>query len=131
MSDDLFDEPDVEAVAEFYADCREALVEKLTALAEEKQLAADQLCDLLTDVAVTYRLVGYVEDTEKPSVAGLRLNLDRFRRQFDDLIRRERKAAPERLEGLMAILAGGTDEEEDETGVSDPAAGVRTSTDRL
>ena len=39
--------------------------------------------DVLLNMSVKVRMVGYALDTEQPSVAGLKLDLDRFRREMD------------------------------------------------
>ncbi len=103
MSDEHFDPQELESAAAFYEECRKEVFDFLAELADRRGLEAEHICDLLLDLSVTYRLVGYVEETEKPSVAGLRLTLDRLRRKLDGLVRSEKKSAPQRLPDMIAV----------------------------
>ena len=53
-------------------------------------------------------------DVEKPSGSGLKLDLDRFRREVDDALRHAKKGADEFIENIKPVLAAaraGDDEE--------------------
>ena len=111
--DDLFDDDDQEALDEF-----DRLTQSLTQLvlkfAEDEDLSDEMLSPLLLRVATTSRMVGYLASTAKPSAGGLKLDLDRFRREVEDVIRETKKDA----EGFIArakesIAAAGLDEDED------------------
>jgi hypothetical protein len=111
--DDLFDEDGQEALDEF-----DRLTQSLTQLvfkfAEDEDLSDEMLSPLLLRVATTSRMVGYLASTAKPSAGGLKLDLDRFRREVEDVIRETKKDA----EGFIAhakesIAAAELDEDED------------------
>jgi hypothetical protein len=61
--------------------------------------------DLLLSVALNMRMVGYALDVEKPSAGGLKLDLDRFRREIDDVVRHAKKGADEFIERIKPVLA--------------------------
>ena len=50
---------------------------------------------LLMDVAVSSRQIHYVTSVEKPSVSGMRIELDRFQREVGDFLRSTKKTADE------------------------------------
>jgi hypothetical protein len=69
---------------------------------------------LLLNGAISMRMIGYATDVEKPSGSGLKLELDRFRREIDDAIRHAKKGADEFIENIKPVLAAaraGDDEE--------------------
>jgi hypothetical protein len=74
---------------------REALRRHVDDFLEEREVAAGILPELLIELAVTTRAMHYVLGVEKPSGLGLRMDLDRFRVEIDDLLRIIRKGADE------------------------------------
>ena len=104
MTDELFDDPELDAAGEFYARWRAALLDRVAEFAEAEQLAAEQVSDLLLDIGLGFATVDYLEIAEKPSVSGLRLHLDRLRRDFDEMVRFEKKHADERMAHFRATL---------------------------
>jgi hypothetical protein len=76
---------------------------------------SDQITSLmLLDISVRMRMVGYALETEKPSASGLKLDLDRFRREIDDYIRAAKKSADRFIAEAKAELAAAEDEIEGE-----------------
>jgi hypothetical protein len=78
---------------------------------------------LLLDLAIHMRTIGYVLDVEQPSGSGLRLELDRFRRDIDEAIRHAKKGADEFIQTIKPVLEEAKnldddedDEDEDENG---------------
>jgi hypothetical protein len=111
--DDLFDDDGQEALDEF-----DRLTQLLTQLvlkfAEDEDIPDEMLSPLLLRIATTSRMVGYLASTAKPSAGGLKLDLDRFRRDVEVVIRETKKDA----EGFIArakasIAAAELDEDED------------------
>jgi hypothetical protein len=92
--DDLFpaDEDETEALEEFDR-LSMLLFERINAFAQEEDVADDILPLLLLRASATLRMTGYVMTVAKPSAGGLKLDLDRFRRQADDLVREMKKDA--------------------------------------
>ena len=64
-----------------------------TSSPREEDVADELLPLLLIRLAVTMRMVAYAATVAKPSGGGLKLDLDRFRRYIEDLIRETKKDA--------------------------------------
>ena len=110
---DLSDEDGQEARDEFDR-LSQLLSQHLVEFAEDQDVSDEMLAVLLVRIAITSRMVGYVASTAKPSAGGLKLDLDRFRRDIEDLIRVTKKDA----EGVVArakasLAAAELDEDED------------------
>jgi hypothetical protein len=90
--DDPFGEDEHEAVDEFDR-LSEILVRRIGEFAEEEDVADEVLAPLLLRLALTMRMVAYAATAAKPSGGGLKLDLDRFRRDIEDLIRETKKDA--------------------------------------
>jgi hypothetical protein len=60
---------------------------------DEHDLSDELTALLLLNISVRMRMVGYAIETEKPSGSGLKLDLDRFRREVDECIRAAKKEA--------------------------------------
>jgi hypothetical protein len=110
---DLFDEDGQQALDEFDR-LTDLLSKHVVEFADEEDIPDEMLAPLLLRIAVTSRMVGYVASTAKPSAGGLKLDLDRFRRDVDDIVRETKKDA----EGFIArakeeIAAAKLDEDED------------------
>jgi len=91
-----WDEPEDESDAAFeeaYDTHRAALYEQLMAYADEHELRDGFLADLVSDLGLSLRMVAYAAETEKPSVGGLRLDLDRYVRELGDSVREAKKHA--------------------------------------
>jgi hypothetical protein len=71
---------------------------------------------LLLDLAIHMRTIGYVLDVDKPSGSGLKLELDRFRRDIDEAIRHAKKGADEFIQTVKPVLeeAKNLDDDEDD-----------------
>jgi hypothetical protein len=76
----------------------EILFERVTEFAEDEDVDDEALPLLLLQLAVTMRTMNYTGSVAKPSGSGLKLDLDRFRRLAEDLIRETKKDA----DGLVA-----------------------------
>jgi hypothetical protein len=90
--DDLFGKDENEAVDDFDR-LSEILVRRIGEFAEEEDVADEILAPLLLRLALTMRMVAYAATAAKPSGGGLKLDLDRFRRDIEDLIRATKKEA--------------------------------------
>ena len=71
---------------------------------------------LLLNAALTLRMIGYATEVEKPSAGGLKLDLDRFRREMDDAVRNAKRGAEEFIETSKAEIEAARRELEDEEG---------------
>jgi hypothetical protein len=110
MTEDLFGDDKPDDGAEFYAECREQLLHAVEDFADEYELDTEELVSLLLDLALSLRTVSYFEHVEHPSASGMKLDLDRLRRQIDDLVRAMKKEAEERL-ALYRAAAEAAEEE--------------------
>jgi hypothetical protein len=83
----------IEAAERSYEERREILLKIVNDFAGEQDISPGLLSLLLVDIGVGMYMLEYMLTTEKPSVIGLRLELDRFRREIDDFIRSSKKSA--------------------------------------
>jgi hypothetical protein len=95
--DDAFDDSDSEGADEF-ARLSEILFERVDEFADDEDVDDEVIPALLLQLAVTMRTMNYTGSVAKPSASGLKLDLDRFRRLAEDLIRETKKDA----DGLIA-----------------------------
>jgi hypothetical protein len=111
-NDDLFGEDGDDAVADFNR-LTELLFERVSEFADEEDVADDVLPLLLLRLSATMRMMAYAASVAKPSGGGLKLDLDRFRRDADELIREMKKDADRFIaETRDSIAAAGLDEDE-------------------
>lgn len=106
---------------------RAALYDMLMEYADEHDLSDSFMAVLASDIGLSLRMVAYASETEKPSVGGLRLDLDRYARELSDSVRDAKKYAAEFIaEAKAAQEAEGAEEdeaedEEDDEGADDKA----------
>jgi hypothetical protein len=91
-NDDLFSEDGDEALHDFNR-LTDILFQRVSEFAEEEDVADDILPLLLLRLSATMRVMAYAVSVAKPSGGGLKLDLDRFRRDADELIRELKKDA--------------------------------------
>ncbi len=123
-SDDVFGE---DAGAEEFADAfdrhRQAFLDRLDEFMDEEDLDEEYMGQLLLDALISLRMAAYGGGVEKPSVAGLKLDLDRLQKQVIEILREAKKGAEEFIatarEARAKAEAEGDDadaeEEEDDT----------------
>ena len=109
------DESD-EAYEEAYDTHRGALYEQLMTYADEHDLGDGFLADLVSDLGLSLRMVAYAAETEKPSVGGLRLDLDRYVRELGDSVREAKKHAADFIAEAKAAREEEEEGDEDDTG---------------
>ncbi len=112
-NNDLFDDDGEETLAEFDR-LTQLLSEHIVKFADDEDISDEMLPALLFRIAMTSRMVGYVATTAKPSAGGLKLDLDRFRRDVEDVIRETKKDAEAFIAHTKeAIEAAEPDEDDD------------------
>jgi hypothetical protein len=112
-TDDLFGEDANEALDDFDR-LSEILMERVGEFAEDEEVADELLSPLLLRLALTTRMVGYAATAAKPSGSGLKLDLDRFRRDIEDLVRAAKKDADLFIaQAKESIAAAELEEDED------------------
>ena len=90
-----------------------AFHDHVEAFAEEHDLHEEVVSLLALKESLVTRMIGYVISVEQPSASGLRLDLDRFRRDFDEIVRIARKDAEEFVANAKEAFAA--DQSPDET----------------
>jgi hypothetical protein len=90
--DDAFDDGGADAAGEFHR-LSEILFTRVAEFADDEDVDDEVIPVLLLQLAVTMRTMNYTGSVAKPSGSGLKLDLDRFRRLADDLIRETKKDA--------------------------------------
>jgi len=110
--DDLFGEDANEAVDDFDR-LSEMLFQRVTEFAEEEEIGDELLSPLLLRLSLTMRMVGYAGTAAKPSGSGLKLDLDRFGRDIDDLIRAAKKDADHFIAQAKESMAEAEAEEDE------------------
>jgi hypothetical protein len=110
--DDLFGEGEDAAIDDFNR-LTNLLFQNIEEFAEEEDVADELLALLLLRLALTMRMTTYAATAAKPSGGGLKLDLDRFRRDIEDLIRVTKKDADRFIaEAKEAMAAAEPDEDE-------------------
>src|ERR1700693_982461 len=106
--DDLFGEDADEALDDFDR-LTEILFQRVVEFAAEEEVGDELLSPLLLRLALTSRMVAYTATAAKPSGGGLKLDLDRFRRDIEDLIRAAKKDADQFIAHAKESMAAGAD----------------------
>jgi hypothetical protein len=89
------DDPDAERAADEYDRLQGVLLEHIEDFIQEEDIGEADVADLLIAAAIRLRMAAYGMATEKPSVAGVRLDLDRFRQEVEHILRDAKKGAEE------------------------------------
>jgi hypothetical protein len=89
------DDDSSEEDADEYGALREALHIHIGEFSEEHELSYGAVAMMLVDIAVSTRMIEYITSADKPSGSGLGVELDIFRRDFDEVIGRAKKRADE------------------------------------
>ncbi|TCK28609.1 hypothetical protein EV667_2618 [Ancylobacter aquaticus] len=119
MADSITDNPEDEADEGYDAafdQHRAALYDMLMEYADDHDLSDGFMAVLASDIGLSLRMVAYAAETEKPSVGGLRVDLDRYARELGDSVRDAKKYAAEFIAEAKAAQEGDEDEDEDATG---------------
>ncbi len=91
--DQLNDDQEAERAADEYERLQRVLLEHIEEFIQEEDIGESYVVDLLVDAAVRLRMAAYGMYVEKPSVGGLKLDLDRFRQDVDELVRDAKRGA--------------------------------------
>jgi hypothetical protein len=110
---DDFDEETDGAMDELYRH-GVALHQLVQEYMDEHDLSDEMTSLILLNMSVRMRMVGYALGTEKPSASGLKLDLDRFRRDIDDCVRDAKKNADQFIAEAKEALAAVENEADDE-----------------
>jgi hypothetical protein len=93
MNADDDDDSDLNAAMDDFERHSGAVFEFVQNYIDEHDLLEEVMSVVLLNISMRLRMVAYALDTEKPSVAGLKLDLDRFRREMDEAVREAKRDA--------------------------------------
>jgi hypothetical protein len=103
-NDDPFGEDEDEAVDDF-DQLTNMLFQRVAEFAEEEDVADEMVPLLLLRIALTMRMMTYAMTVAKPSGGGLKLDLDRFRRDAEEMIRAMKKDADQLIAQAKDTIA--------------------------
>ena len=110
--DDLFGEDKNEAAKDFDR-LTDILFQHVSEFADQENVADEMLPLLLLRLSLTTRMRACAMSVAKPSGGGLKLDLDRFRRDAEDLIREMKKDADRFIaQAKQTIATAGLEEDE-------------------
>ena len=97
------DDPEFEQFADEYERHRNVFFQLISDFMEEEELGETYVAELLMDITIRMRMAAYGGGVEQPSVAGLKLDLDRFRRELDEGVRAAKKDAEAFIEEAKRV----------------------------
>ncbi|HLH93570.1 MAG TPA: hypothetical protein VKW08_00490 [Xanthobacteraceae bacterium] len=113
--DDLFgDDPMEDAALEAYERDRDGLQDQITEYLEDFEVNPGVAVIMLLEIMISLRLEAYGFGVENPSVAGLKLDLDRLGHEVAEALRETKKKAELLLEEIKQARADAEAEEEAE-----------------
>jgi hypothetical protein len=114
-TDDSFDDdPEFQEFAKDFDRHRRAIHERISDYMDETELAEGIVAQLLIEAMINMRMADYGMSVEHPSVAGLKLDLDRLRREVEECVREAKKGAPEYIDRVKEARAIAEAEEAEE-----------------
>jgi hypothetical protein len=109
-SDDLFEkDPEFDQFAEDYEGHRAALFGLVSEYMDKHDLEEGYVAQLLLDLTLNMRMAAYAMGVENPSVAGLRLDLDRWQREVVGFVRDAKKEADTYIQTFKDATAADED----------------------
>jgi uncharacterized protein YPO0396 len=105
--EDTFDrDPSDEELDDALDEVRSAFHELVEEFREEQaDMPYAILSVLCAEMSVTARMLGYIDEVDKPSAAGLKLELDRLLRGFESTVRQAKKGAEEYIARAKQAIA--------------------------
>jgi hypothetical protein len=108
------DDPAMDQFAEEFERHRDALYEHIYDFMEEAEISEAYVAQLLADAMIRMRMTAYGLGVESPSVAGLKLDLDRLQKELGEFLREAKKGAEEYIGHVKEMRAAADAELEDE-----------------
>ena len=121
------DDPAMDQFAEEFERHRDALYEHIYDFMEEAEISEAYVAQLLADAMLRMRMTAYGLGVESPSVAGLKLDLDRLQKELGEFLREAKKAAEEYIGHVKEMRAAADAELEDEEGEEGEEENEKTS----
>ena len=127
--DDQFeDDPELDQFAHEFEERESALHDLVSQFMDEEEIDEAYAAQMLLSLAMKMRMMAYVMEVEKPSVGGLKLDLDRMQQELAQFVREAKKGAAEYLElakEARAEAMGDAEEEDGEGGEASEDAKVK------
>jgi hypothetical protein len=114
--DDVPDDDAMDQFAEEFERHRDALHEHICDFMEEAEISEAYVAQLLADAMIRMRMTAYGLEVESPSVAGLKLDLDRLQKELGEFLREAKKGAEEYIGHVKEMRAAVDAKLEDEEG---------------
>jgi hypothetical protein len=103
--DVLNEDPEVDEFAVEVERHRDALFDYLLDYIEDEEISEAYMAPLLLDLMVRMRMTAYGFGVESPSVAGLKLDLDRLQKEVGEFLREAKKGAEEYIVHIKDMRA--------------------------
>ena len=113
MSPDDEDEGFAEFADEFEQHTK-AIYQLVADYMDDLEIPEALIAEVLLHMAVNMRMVAYAMEAEKPSVAGLKIDLDRLRNEMDQLVRESKKGADAFIASAKSAIADAEKEAQEE-----------------
>ena len=105
-SDDLLgDDPAIDEFVEDFERHRDAIYERICDYMEEVEINEAYVAQLLVDAMIRMQMTAYGLGVESPSVAGLKLDLDRMRDEVNVFLREAKKGAEDYIGHVKQMRA--------------------------
>ena len=105
------DDEEFEAFAADYEEHRDAIYDLISDYADDKQIDDGLLGAMVLDLAVSLRMIAYANSVEKPSVSGLKMELDRFTKDAEEHARSAKQDAEDFIAEVKATREEGAEPE--------------------
>jgi hypothetical protein len=103
MSSD--DDQDFAEFADEFEQHTKAIYDLVADYMDDLEIPEAMIAEVLLHMAVNMRMVAYAMEAEKPSVAGLKIDLDRLRGDMDQLVRESKKGAEAFIASAKSAIA--------------------------
>jgi hypothetical protein len=108
------EDEDFAAFADEFEQHTKAIYQLVGDYMDDLEIPEGVIAEVLLHMAVNMRMVAYAMDAEKPSVAGLKLDLDRLRVGMDQLVRESKKGAEAFIASAKAAIIDAEKEAQDD-----------------
>jgi hypothetical protein len=112
------DDPAIDEFVEEFERHRDAIYERICDYMEEVEINEAYVAQLLVDTMIRMRMSAYGLGVESPSVAGIKMDLDRLKDEVGVFLREAKKGAEEYIDHVKQMRAE-IDAEEKEDGDAD------------
>src|ERR1700693_604411 len=105
-SDDLLgDDPAIDEFVETFERHRDAIYARTWDYMQEVDIHEAYVAQLLIDAMIRMRMTAYGLGVESPSVAGLKMDLDRLQKELGEFLREAKKGAEEYIGHVKEMRA--------------------------